>query len=452
MSELTARAEEFKAAICGFIEARREAKLKGKDNDPEAASTYVYATWLTDAASRAHNLRVVTHPIKFTHSAIKGATSIRYGPSHWASRSEIGTHSLGSAFEEDFAISDAKHLDVRSFLMEVNFEGRPLLEWVCLDDVDLCSALHSDPSTARELMELFQHVVEADREIKSSALAKQVYWLHGTDPAQDDDYHLLQPMFSSSLENAVHREIRNTRSAAFEARGTKSQKPTYANHHTYPNVVARTLGGSNAQNISPMNKARGGLNYLLSSLPPPAWRPREYDLRKHETAFDEFLWFDDVRSRVEELARYLNSVKEMSSTKEIRDKRDSLTHAIVEKLVFFGTTIRGYSEAGWTRDKACRLPFCEQLWLDPDRNELPPRDDSQHPHWREEDEAFIAAYYRGNWVDEVAERFADWLNAQLHRAGLVAVSLPERKLWASQAIADVAWPMPMHRRATGGAP
>ena len=124
--------------------------------------------------------------------------------------------------------------------------------------------------------------------------------------------------------------------------------------------------------------------------------------------------------------------------------------AIGQELALFGATIRGRHEAGWTRDPECRLPLCEQLWLDPDRTELPPRNDPQHPHWREDDEAFIAAYHRGTWADEVAERFADWLNAQLHREGLVSVSLPERKHWASQAILDVAWPMPMQRRVAGG--
>ena len=450
MSELTDRGEAFRSAIAGFIEARREAKLKGKEDDADSASKYDYATWLESAASRAQHLRVVTHPIKFTHSGIKGATSVRYGPDQWINRSEIGTHSLGDAFEEDFAISDAKHLDIRSFLLQVQLEGRSLLEWFCLDDCDLLSALHDDPSTAERLMMSFRQVVEIDRDISSSTLAKQVYWLCSSDPAEDDEYHLLQPMFSSSLENAVHRQIREARSAAFEARGTRQNKPTHAEHCTYPNLVARSIGGSNAQNVSPMNKARGGINYLLASLPPAAWRPHKMNLLKRTTIFDELLWFGDVRDRTRELARFLVSVERLGSTRNIKDERDALTRSVVEQFVLFGATVRDSHAAGWTRDPECRLPLCEQLWLDPDRTELPPRNDPQHPHWQEDDEAFIAAYHRGTWADEVAERFADWLNGQLHRQGLVSVSLPERKHWASQAILDVAWPMPMQRRVAGG--
>jgi len=100
---------------------------------------------------------------------------------------------------------------------------------------------------------------------------------------------------------------------------------------------------------------------------------------------------------------------------------------------------------------------CEQLWLDPDRSELAIRSDPTHPAWTQDDPwtqddlDFNDEYHRGNWADAVAERFGDWLNAQLHKAGLVAVSLPERKHWARQAVIDVAWPVPMQRRVTGGA-
>ena len=50
MSELTDRGKAFRTAIAGFIEARREAKLKGKEDDADTAWKYNYATWLADAA------------------------------------------------------------------------------------------------------------------------------------------------------------------------------------------------------------------------------------------------------------------------------------------------------------------------------------------------------------------------------------------------------------------
>ena len=52
MSELSDRGKAFLVAIAGFIDVRREAKLKDKEDDAEAASKYDYAGWLADASRR----------------------------------------------------------------------------------------------------------------------------------------------------------------------------------------------------------------------------------------------------------------------------------------------------------------------------------------------------------------------------------------------------------------
>ncbi len=455
MSELTDRGKAFRTAIAGFIEARREAKLKGKEDDADAASKYDYATWLADAASRAHNLQVVTHPIKFTHSGIKGASSIHAGAARFGAHDEIGTHSA-VALEEDFAISDAKHLDVYSFLKEV-VDGKGLLDWFREGDVDLIASLNEDPATAASLAAAFRQVLHATGKATSHPLAKQVYWLSNNEsPFDDDGYHLLQPMFSSTLEHVVHGEIRGAIEAAFAARGTRKQKPTCADHTSYPGLVARAIGGSNAQNVSPQNKARGGKNYLLASLPPPTWKPREgADLRKADTVFGDqrspFHFYGEVRPLIRELADFLKA--DPDANVDTRKRVDELLHKIASELAVFGAEVRGRNEPGWTRDETCRLPLCEQLWLDPERSELPLRDDPEHPHWHEDDLAFNAAYANGDWADEVATRFGRWLNQRLRDRSdkLAALGEAEMRQFARQAVLDVAWPIPMQRRAKAGA-
>lgn len=454
MSELTDRGRVFRAAIAGFIDARREAKLKGKDDDADMASKYDYATWLADAASRAHHLQVVTHPIKFTHSSIKGASSIHIGPTKLDMCDEIGTHSLTS-LEEDFAISDAKNLDVYSLLKEP-VDGKRLLDWLREDDADFASALDDDPARSAALMDSFRRVIQSDNTVTSHPLAKQIYWLNDEEPSVDSHYHLLQPMFSSSLGHAVHEDIRHARDTAFEARGTRKQKPTFANHSTYPGLVSRAIGGSNAQNVSPLNKVRGGVNYLLASLPPPAWAPRQgRDLRKLDSVFDQtrgaLPWFGEVRGHLHALADFLKTNPHQN--KETRDRVATAVQAIGQELAIFGAVVRDRYPAGWTREADCRLPSCEQLWLDPDRTELPVRNDPDHPQWQEDDVTFNQAYDFGDWPDEVAERFGLWLNGQLRkRDGKLAIlGEAEMRHFASQAILDVAWPIPLRRRAKAGA-
>ena len=119
----------------------------------------------------------------------------------------------------------------------------------------------------------------------------------------------------------------------------------------------------------------------------------------------------------------------------------------------FGVAVRGNYSAGWTRDETCKLPLCEQLWLDPGRTELQLRDDPEHPHWREDDLAFNQAYERGDWADEVAARFGLWLNGQLrkHSDKLAVLGEAEMRHFAKQTILEVAWPIPRQRHAKAGA-
>jgi CRISPR-associated protein Csy1 len=447
MDELTDRAKLFRTAIADFINTRREAKLQSKEGEGSMALKYEYATWLADVASRAHNLQVVTHPIKFTHSAIKGGSSIRFRPGESVLHDEIGTHSLTGGLEEDFAISDAKHLDVHSLLSKVIVEERPLLSWILEGDADLERALHDQPSRAKEMMDSFRRVTRQDECPISHILAKQVYWLHGEIPTDDDQYHLLQPMFSSALEHEINEEICSAREAAFEALGAHKQKPTYADHHTYPDLVKRHIGGSNEQNVSPLNKTRRGDNHLLPSLP-PIWKPRRTNLLKRKSALEEFIWFEDVRDQVKALVDFMESVQDKTTNMEIKNQRDALVNDLVESLTLFSLAIRAGYSPGWTCDENCRLPRCEQLWLDSERTELPLRDDPNHPEWREDDVTF-RENYDGHWADEVAGRFGLWLNDQLRKRSdaLMALGEVEMRHFARKVILDVAWPIPLQRNA-----
>ncbi|HRD73890.1 MAG TPA: type I-F CRISPR-associated protein Csy1 [Aquimonas sp.] len=443
------RVERFRSAIAAFIEARREAKLKGKDADPEAAAKFEYSAWLADAARRVGQIQAVTHVLKATHPDARGS-SLHVIPGDLPKHAEIGSHLLGGDFAED-VVGNAAALDVFKFL-KTEVDGKRLLDWMQTADIDLQSALSKDESVAKEWMSAFASLVRPPTAPSSHPMAKQLYWLTGNDPLEQDQYHLLQPLFSSSLAQAVHADIQETRFGETNKQARQAfrdKQPFDAPYRDYRNLVARKLGGTKPQNISQLNSERGGINYLLPSLPPPAWQPTGTQLRRQESAFEALIWFGGMRELVRTLSDFLLSEPEPGMT--TRQHRETIEQAIGQEMAMFGAAVRGRHEAGWTRDHECRLPRCEQLWLDPDRSELAIRSDPTHPAWTQDDLDFNDEYHRGNWADAVAERFGDWLNAQLHKAGLVAVSLPERKHWARQAVIDVAWPVPMQRRVTGGA-
>ena len=105
-----------------------------------------------------------------------------------------------------------------------------------------------------------------DTQPSSHTLCKQVYF-----PVGDGQYHLLAPLFSSSLSQAIHQAIDHSRyskemAAAREARYNQQphDKPVVA----YPDLALTFSGGSKPQNISQLNAIRGGRTYLLPAQPP----------------------------------------------------------------------------------------------------------------------------------------------------------------------------------------
>lgn len=453
------RTASFRKAISDFIEARRDAKLKDAEPDAEAASKYDYTNWLADAARRVGQIQAVTHVLKATHPDARGS-SLHVTPSSLPMHTEIGSHMLGADYAED-VVGNAAALDVFKFL-KLEVEDKRLLDWMQVNDPDLQAALSADSEEAQGWMKAFASLVREDADPASHPMAKQLYWLVGDTP-DDDQYQLLQPMFSSSLAHAIHADIQDARFGDTSKEARQARRDGKASDlpiHDYRNLVVRKLGGTKPQNISQLNSERGGVNYLLASVPPSAWKASAtLNLLKYESVFAEhwapILTAGDIRRQIRELVTFLEQNPE--PTMETRQHREAIEQAIGEELAVFGATIRETNEPGWTRDDRCQLPLCEQLWLDPGRTELELRDDPEQPWLREEDLAFNTAYARSNWADEVATRFARWLIAQVRKQGgkhadrLTLFGTAELQHFAHTAVLDAAWPTPMQRRAKVGA-
>ncbi|MDR3213032.1 MAG: type I-F CRISPR-associated protein Csy1, partial [Azoarcus sp.] len=269
MDEITsndARIATFHAAIVQFINDRYEAKKKGAEEDAALANKYEYTTWLADAARRVGQIQAVTHVLKATHPDARGS-SFHIAPESLPQHNEIGTHSLGKNYADDI-VGNAAALDVYKFL-KLEVDGQRLLDWFLQDDMDLLAALHDNENTAREWATAFKHLLRPSSTLSSHEKAKQIYWCCSGEPVDDTDFHLLQPLFSSTLVHAVHAEISDARfgEANVQARHAKRDKQAHTGiYREYRGLVTRKLGGTKPQNISQLNSERGGVNYLLASL------------------------------------------------------------------------------------------------------------------------------------------------------------------------------------------
>lgn len=437
-AERRARSAAFRSTIATFIEERRAAKLKGGGDDADL-SKYDYATWLGDAARRVKQIQAVTHVLKATHPDARGS-NLRVPPASLPTHTEIGTHTLRGPFADDI-VGNAAALDVYK-LLKMEVEGKRLLEWLQADDADLLAALSDDSELASEWAGSFKGLVREGEPPASHGLAKQLYWCVSNEPADDAGYNLLQPLFSSSLAHAVHTDITEARfgDASKAARQAKRDKKPYdGTLKDYRNLAIRKLGGTKPQNISQLNSERGGVNYLLSSLPPQWTQDKPKNFLNIESALQRFPYFEGVRSQIQALTDLLSS--HPAPTMETREARKGIEQALGASLAAFGLATRQIFAPGWTRDLNCTLDWSEQLWLDPDRASMPPR-----PDHLEVDTAFAAAYEWKDWPDQVASRFGNWLNGLLLARGL-PVGDAEHAHWARQAMIDAEWPAPQQHRA-----
>ena len=418
----------YRAAISAFLQERLQAKLdKLKPDDPQrdaVIASFAHDVWLACAAKRVEQIQAVTHSLKPIHADARG-TNLYVEPRTLPPLAELGSHALGERFVGD-VVGNAEALDVYKMLkLEVN--GRSLLTALLAHDADALAALHADPAQAEKLRDAFVSLTQPRAEGPSShTLAKQLYWLTGTDACDDSHYILLAPLYATSLAHAVHAQVQEDRfgeanKAARQAR--RERKVHDGVFHDYPGLAVQNMGGTKPQNISQLNSERRGMNYLLSSLP-PKWKVNAQRFPTHaDSVFTRY--FDSrplVRQTVKTLRRYLES--NPNPVKDTRDHRKELVDMLVDEMVNMAAELQHALPPGWTLDdpRFSALNEDEQTWLDALRAELPEEDD------------FANRWLAMEWPDAIGTRFGNWLNARLE--GKLSFSDIEFRAWKKELLTD----------------
>lgn len=420
---------DYREAIHAFLLERLNARLEKLKADEEGKRSELIAQhqpnpWLEDAARRVQQIQAVTHSLKPIHPDARG-TNLYVEPSTLPPLTELGSHALGERFVGD-VVGNAAALDVYKLLkLEVN--GRSLLTALLTHDAEALAALHADPAQAEKLRDAFVSLTQPRAEGPSSnTLAKQLYWLSGSDACDDAHYTLLAPLYATSLAHAVHAQVQEDRfgeanKAARQAR--RERKMHDGVFHDYPGLAVQNMGGTKPQNISQLNSERRGMNYLLSSLP-PQWQASAVRLPVHATSvFDRlFIARPEVRRTLRALRVFLES--DPDANLATRERRDELLDALVDELVSLAAELQQILPPGWSRDgqRFADLHRSEQLWLDPLRAEQPDEAD------------FAREWLQMDWPAAVGQRFANWLNSQLR--GKLPVGDAEARAWKKELLTD----------------
>jgi CRISPR-associated protein Csy1 len=404
----------LRQVIGDFLQERLQLKLdKLKDDEVDQRQAllqgYRTESWIADAAKRVGQIQQVTHALKFTHPDAKGSNLNAPGNAE-AGELSIGTHTLGSDLTPD-VVGNAAALDVNKFL-RLTVAGQSLLARAMAGDAALQAALSDDAEQAAGWMAAFAGLAAGKGQPASHKLAKQIYW-----PLADGGYHLLAPLFPTSLVHGVHQAIREDRFSE-EAKAAREARRAGANHphgyREYPFLAIQNFGGTKPQNISQLNSERYGENYLLPSLP-PNWQSEPVRPPLHsESVFEQAF---GARQRVKELTRglrdFLARVAAVNNI-HIRATRAAFVADIRDELLQFAAELQQLPP-GWSAQTDCALNRDEQCWLDPARAEGDPD--------------FAHDLRRGDWQDAVCRRFGNWLNARLNRPQ-VTLGQAEAEAWS----------------------
>ncbi|AIA72467.1 type I-F CRISPR-associated protein Csy1 [Pectobacterium atrosepticum] len=393
----TLSGEALAVAELELAQARREIELK-----------HEVRNWLTDAASRAGQISLVTHALKFTHSDAKGSSV--FSAETVADAKTLSTATLEQPAID--AVGNAAALDVAK-LLQTEHDGDSLVAALQRGDHSALEALAENPEQLAQWLTGFQQVF-TNRQPSSHKLAKQIYF-----PLASGEYHLLSPLYSSSLAQALYQRINAVRFGD-EAKAIRQAQRTNQWHDqlsiSYPNLAVQNMGGTKPQNISALNSSRSGRSYLLSSAP-PQWNSIEKPPQQHESIFRPHGEVDyHTRATLAQMQRFLLSVKDVENNRDIRQQRLRYLDQLIDQLFFYVASVQNLP-VGWSAESELKRP--QQLWLDPYRAET--------------DTVFRREREAGDWRQAVAYDFGRWLNRRLKHENLIFGEV-ERREWSTAAL------------------
>ncbi|MBB1270222.1 type I-F CRISPR-associated protein Csy1 [Shewanella sp. SR44-3] len=406
-------------AIADYIEQRKQAKLeplqKARDKLFEniddltqrsiATAQYNEAAapieaafnpvdWLTDAAKRAKQISLATHAAKFTHSDAK-ASSMLVTDTHTDSCGYITTASLSNKAID--AVGNAAALDVAK-LLKISVNNESLITQLQDKHINALKAFTDDEILLNEWQAGFEKAL-GDEKLSGHTLIKQLYYPIHSDAMSEPQYHLLCPLFSSSLAHELHKQITKTRfGEAKEIRDARKKGHFHTElSESFPATAVQNFGGSKPQNISQLNSERYGQSFLLNCAP-PTYQAQSKPPLASTSVFNRDFSFK-TSALIREFKAFLAGLTVQDRNFKTRYKRDySFVQPLLDSLFNHAAQIQSLTEhAGWSNDQDCQMKHQHALWLD-----------AYNPQ-----PSFQSEREKGDWLEVVAHDFSLWLLRKL---------------------------------------
>ncbi|MBH0020988.1 type I-F CRISPR-associated protein Csy1 [Pseudoalteromonas sp. SWXJ133] len=314
--------------------------------------------WLPNAAKRAGQISMSTHPCTFSHpSARKNKNGYVSSVLAEIDRIEDGYLKTGNVVVATDALGNAAALDVYKFLTLTMQDGENLLTHI-QQETDLAQTLLAIKSANyQELRSGFLAMVESGTENITSSKIKQVYF------PVDDDYHQLSLLTNSGMVYQLRSRLDKLRfSEEVKALRDKKRKNEFS-EQGYSEIYGLTTigyGGTKPQNISVLNNQNGGKAHLLSSLPP--------SIEKRNVNFPKSDFFTESFKKYEYAANFkaLHKLFQADYNNiKLRDARDRNLQQIIDLLIEKMWAVRAVSQTQYHAD-TFSLSSTQRTWLHDD--------------------------------------------------------------------------------------
>lgn len=365
----------FDPAIEQFFAERKEAWLKKalkasmseaevREKEQECEELFALKNWLPNAAKRAGQISMSTHPCTFSHpSARKNKNGYASSIIAQSKPSPDGFLRSGNLQVDPDALGNAAALDVYKFLTLILEDEKTLLQHI-QDDTEFAQALLQKTDDSPEVLkEGFLAMVATKDEAVTSSKIKQVYFpVEGGN--DDEDYHLLSILSHSGHLFEMRQRLDRLRfseevKAARELRKNNLRSET--GYQEIYNLTTIGFGGTKPQNISVLNTQNAGKAHLLLSTPPEL-SPRNVRLPTRNF-FGDVLYPKQMQDTFQALHRLLTADY---NNVHIRDGRDYRIQEYVDQLILKMWQVRKAFEAQAEKARPAHLIGYQKLWLFPE--------------------------------------------------------------------------------------
>lgn len=362
-------------AIVEFFDERKEGWLKKNVKasmgdvekaqlEIDCAEVFAAKNWLPNAAKRAGQISIATHPCTFSHPSSRknknGYASSIIATSKQANDGFLRSGNVAVAAD---ALGNAAALDVYKFLMVELSDGQTLLQHIQQDTDSAKIALNISSPTADQgydsLKQGFLAMTESSGEVVTSSKIKQIYFPLNMSGENTGSYHQLSILTPSGIVFYLRKHLDGLRfgDEIKALRENKKKGHLGEGYKEIYNLTTIGYGGTKPQNISVLNNQNGGKAHLFSSMP-PVLHKRDLHFPTRDF-FAQSVYYGGCRTVFLKLH---DLYKQDTDNYKVRDQRDEYYQDIIDYVIEKLWQIRAISDGQFLAEYS-QLSKSQRIWL-----------------------------------------------------------------------------------------